>query len=49
MCVEILCCWCLGVPGQACGVRSCQPRWNRLAGRERIADRCAFVLTDTEL
>lgn len=47
--VEIPCCWCLGVAFQACEVWSCLPRWNRLAGCERIADRCAFVLTDSEL
>lgn len=41
MCVEILCCGCLGVP--------VLPRWNRLAGCERIADRFVFVLADTKL
>lgn len=41
MCVEILCCWCVGVP--------VLPRWNRLAGCERIADRFVFVLADTKL
>lgn len=47
--VEIRCCWCLGVAVQAWEVGSCLPRWTRLAGCERIADRCAFVLIDTEL
>lgn len=46
--VEMHCCWCSGVPVQACEVGTCLPRWNRQAVCERIAD-SAFALSDTEL
>lgn len=48
MCVQILCCWCLGLPVQVCNsaVRQgvlCQGGTFWLVGvRESVVDRCAF-------